>query len=95
MMKHLNLFAGMLLAMLLMLCTGGLAPASPHALPRSTAIVMQSLPEASCFAAAPRWWDDTVQWVKSLGWDRSRLVQIWLFFMLIGLYIILRIKPRA
>lgn len=45
--------------------------------------------------AAPRWWDDTVQWLRGLGWDRGRLVQIWLFFMLVGLYIILRIKPRA
>ena len=52
-------------------------------------------PEMALLAAAPRWWDDMVQWVRSLGWDRGRLVQMWLFFMLIGLYIILRIKPRA
>jgi hypothetical protein len=47
------------------------------------------------FAAAPRWWDETMQWIRSLGWDRGRLVQLWLLFVLIGLYIILRIKPRA
>jgi hypothetical protein len=45
--------------------------------------------------AAWRWWEETVTWVKSLGWDRGRLVQLWLLFVLIGLYIILRIKPRA
>lgn len=45
--------------------------------------------------AAPRWWDDTIQWIRGIGWDRGRLVQIWLFFMLVGLYIILRIKPRG
>lgn len=51
--------------------------------------------ESGIFAATPRWWDETVQWVRNLGWDRGRLVQIWLFFMLVGLYIILRIKPRG
>jgi hypothetical protein len=45
--------------------------------------------------AAPRWWEDMVQWIRGLGWDRGRLVQMWLFFMLIGLWIIVRIKPRA
>lgn len=45
--------------------------------------------------AAPRWWEDTMTWIRNLGWDRGRLVQLWLFFMLIGLYVILRIKPRA
>ena len=45
--------------------------------------------------AAWRWWEETVTWVKSLGWDRGRLVQLWFLFVLIGLYIILRIKPRA
>lgn len=95
-MKHLNYFAGSpLLALLLMLCSGSFTMASPQALHNSTSVITNSPPEAASFAAAPRWWDDTVQWVKSLGWDRSRLVQIWLFFMLIGLYIILRIKPRA
>ena len=45
--------------------------------------------------AAPRWWEDMKTWIRGLGWDRGRLVQIWLFFMLIGLWIIVRIKPRA
>lgn len=45
--------------------------------------------------AAPRWWDETVAWIRSIGWDRGRLVQLWLFFMLVGLYIIVRIKPRG
>jgi hypothetical protein len=45
--------------------------------------------------AAPRWWDETVSWIRSIGWDRGRLVQLWLFFMLVGLYIIVRIKPRG
>ncbi len=45
--------------------------------------------------SAWRWWEETVTWVKSLGMDRHRLVQIWLLFVLIGLYIIVRIKPRA
>jgi hypothetical protein len=45
--------------------------------------------------AAWRWWEETVAWIRSIGWDRGRLVQLWLFFALIGLYIILRIKPRA
>ncbi len=47
-----------------------------------------------CFAA-PRWWDDTVAWIRSIGWDRGRLVQLWLLFMLLGLYVMLRIKPRG
>lgn len=45
--------------------------------------------------AAPRWWEETVSWIRSIGWDRGRLVQLWLFFMLVGLYIIVRIKPRG
>lgn len=48
----------------------------------------------ACFAA-PRWWEDTVAWVRSIGWDRGRLVQLWLLFMLIGLFVMLRIKPRG
>lgn len=48
-----------------------------------------------CLAGMPRWWDEMMQWVRNLGWDRGRLVQLWLLFMCIGLYIILRIKPRA
>ncbi|HMO34796.1 MAG TPA: hypothetical protein PKA06_02015 [Gemmatales bacterium] len=50
---------------------------------------------ADALFAAPRWWDDTVAWIRSIGWDRSRLVQLWLLFMLVGLYIMLRIKPRG
>lgn len=42
-----------------------------------------------------RWWDDVVAWVRSISWDRGRLVQLWLLFVLAGLYIILRIKPKA
>jgi len=49
---------------------------------------------ASLFGAW-RWVDDALNWLKGLGMDRSRLVQIWLLFMIIGLYIIMRIKPRA
>lgn len=94
-MKYLNYLSGTLLALLLLLCSGGPTWASPHVFQGSTPSVTNSLPALSNFAAAPRWWDDAVQWVRSLGWDRGRLVQIWLFFMLIGLYIILRIKPRA
>jgi hypothetical protein len=44
---------------------------------------------------ALRWWDDVVAWVRSISWDRSRMVQLWLVFVLAGLYIILRIKPKA
>jgi hypothetical protein len=42
-----------------------------------------------------RWVEESLNWLKSVGMDRSRLVQIWLLFMLIGLIIIMRIKPRA
>ena len=49
----------------------------------------------SALFAEWRWWEETLQWVRSFGWDRGRLVQLWLLFVLIGLYIILRIKPRA
>ena len=58
-------------------------------------LALQASTDYAQWAATPRWWDETVQWVRNLGWDRGRLVQLWLFFMLIGLYIILRIKPRA
>ncbi|HQR41248.1 MAG TPA: hypothetical protein PLX97_01160 [Gemmatales bacterium] len=76
----------LLLGLSLALFAGAFVPATPAA----------SLPLSSdLFAAAPRWWDETVQWIRSLGWDRGRLVQLWLLFVLIGLYIILRIKPRA
>jgi hypothetical protein len=44
---------------------------------------------------ALRWWDDVVAWVRSISWDRGRMVQLWLVFVLAGLYIILRIKPKA
>jgi hypothetical protein len=50
---------------------------------------------ADCCFAAPRWWEETVAWVRSIGWDRGRLVQLWLFFMLLGLFVMLRIKPRG
>lgn len=42
-----------------------------------------------------RWLDDALTWLRNVGMDRGRLVQVWLLFMLIGLYIIMRIKPRA
>jgi hypothetical protein len=45
--------------------------------------------------AAWRWLDDALTWLRNIGMDRGRLVQVWLLFMLIGLYIIMRIKPRA
>lgn len=61
----------------------------------SSLFALQASTDSAQWAASPRWWDETVQWVRNLGWDRGRLVQLWLFFMLIGLYIILRIKPRA
>ncbi|HQR07743.1 MAG TPA: hypothetical protein PLN21_13030 [Gemmatales bacterium] len=94
-MNHLNYLSGPVLTLLLMLCSGGTTLASPHLPHGLSPNITNSLPELTNIAAAPRWWEDVVQWVRSLGWDRSRLVQIWLFFMLIGLYVILRIKPRA
>ena len=42
-----------------------------------------------------RWVEESLNWLKSFGMDRSRLVQLWLLFMIIGLYIIMRIKPKA
>jgi hypothetical protein len=42
-----------------------------------------------------RWVEDALTWLKSIGMDRGRLVQLWLLFVLIGLFIIMRIKPRA
>jgi hypothetical protein len=50
--------------------------------------------EPACLAAW-RWWEDALNWLKSIGMDRGRLVQLWLLFVLIGLYIVMRIKPRA
>lgn len=75
-----------------------LSASSLCASPCSTTLVTPSTSPSytlQYFAAAPRWWDETVQWVRNLGWDRGRLVQLWLLFMLLGLYVILRIKPRA
>jgi len=54
----------------------------------------QALPGGSSLFAW-RWWDDVVAWVRSISWDRSRMVQLWLLFVLAGLYIIMRIKPKA
>jgi hypothetical protein len=65
------------------------------ALPATSSPTTSSGLLADALFAAPRWWDDTLAWIRSIGWDRSRLVQLWLFFMLVGLYVMLRIKPRG
>jgi hypothetical protein len=87
--------SGFLLGCLLVIYCIGMAHASPQTVQQVTLTAVSAMPDSTSFAAMPRWWEDTVQWVKSIGWDRSRLVQMWLFFMLVGLYVILRIKPRA
>jgi len=94
-MKPFCSISGFLLPCLLALCWTGIAQASPQAVQQVTLTAASTVQDCDCFAATPRWWEETVQWVKSIGWDRGRLVQMWLFFMLIGLYVILRIKPRA
>jgi hypothetical protein len=62
--------------------------------PLPSCVTQNSLLADACFAA-PRWWEETVAWIRSIGWDRGRLVQLWLFFMLVGLFVMLRIKPRG
>ncbi len=94
-MKLICSISGFLLPCLLALCWADTAQASPQAVQQVTLSAASSVQDCASFAATPRWWEETVQWVKSIGWDRGRLVQMWLFFMLIGLYVILRIKPRA
>jgi len=94
-MKRICSISGLLLACLLAPGFASFAHASQQAdqfMPMYTASTLQS---TTSFAAMPRWWDDMVQWFRSIGWDRSRLVQMWLFFMLVGLFVILRIKPRS
>jgi hypothetical protein len=67
------------------------------------ALALALLAAPAAFAAAPggdslfalRWWDDVVAWFRSMSWDRGRMVQMWLVFVLVGLYIILRTKPKA
>ena len=67
----------------------------------AVAVTVVAAPAA--FAATPgddaifalRWWDDVMAWLRSISWDRGRMVQLWLLFVLAGLYIILRIKPKA
>lgn len=44
--------------------------------------------------AASKWWDDAMEWLRGISFNRARLVQIWLFFVIIALYIIMRIKMR-
>lgn len=94
-MKPFCSISGFLLACLLVLVCAGMTHESPQAVQQVTMTTVSAMQDSASFAAMPRWWEDTVQWVRSIGWDRSRLVQMWLFFMLVGLYIILRIKPRA
>lgn len=71
----------------LLLAISGSSPLPSH-------VTNNSILADACFAA-PRWWEETVAWVRSIGWDRGRLVQLWLLFMLIGLFVMLRIKPRG
>lgn len=95
-MKHLNYnLTGFFFVLLIILGCAGMTSPTPQPIHHSSLLTTASMSDFTSFAAMPRWWDDMVQWIRSLGWDRSRLVQMWLFFMLIGLYIILRIKPRA
>jgi hypothetical protein len=84
-----------IILLVLISCTSFLlasSGSSPSPIPSHVA--NNSILADACFAA-PRWWEDTVAWVRSIGWDRGRLVQLWLLFMLIGLFVMLRIKPRA
>jgi hypothetical protein len=77
------LFLWFVLAAAFVLCCAPAAFAHPPSTPGSNSLF------------AWRWWDDVVAWVRTISWDRGRMVQIWLVFVLAGLYIILRIKPKA
>lgn len=79
--RHPRLFLWLILA-LAVTCL-----AAPAALAQS--------PSSGASLFAWRWWDDMVAWVRSISWDRSRMVQLWLLIVLAGLYIIIRIKPKA
>ncbi len=84
-----------MLLLLVVSCTSLLFVNSGSAVsPLPSLVTHNNLLADACFAA-PRWWEDTVAWIRSIGWDRGRLVQLWLFFMLLGLFVMLRIKPRG
>ena len=94
-MKTFCSMSGVMLSCLVALGWANMAQASPPPVQQVALAAISTIQDCISFAATPRWWEETVQWVKSIGWDRGRLVQMWLFFMLVGLYVILRIKPRA